>query len=127
MGNSALTDSIKYFFKKTITLVRTLCSLHNWLIDKNDIEDLLSPTVKDRLSIIARGGELINTENTYLNRSLGGGDHLDDVPCKERKRIQRVIFNTPDSHHPREYLLYKLQVLGIDERPSPMGSTTTNL
>ena len=122
-----LTDSIKYFLKKTTSLVRALYCLHNWLIDENNIEDLPSPTVKDRLSIIARGGELINTENVHLNRSLGGGDHLDDVPRKERSRMQRVIFNTPDSQHPREYLLHKLQVSGIDERSSPMGSTTTNL
>ena len=107
--------------------MRALCRLHNLLINENDIENLPSPTVKGMLSIIARSGELTSTENVNWIRSLGRGDHLDDSPRKERVRIQRVIFKTPDSQHPRKYLLHKLQVLGIDERPSPIGSITTNL
>ena len=125
MGSAAVTNSVKYFIKKTL-LVRSLCCLHNWLIDENDIADLPPSTVKDRLSIVSRGGALIKNENSHLNWSIGGGEHFDDVSLLERRRIQRAFFVNSNSKNPREYLLLKLQILGIEERPKPMGTTSTN-
>ena len=112
--------------EKTTSLVRSLCLLHNWLIDEKDIENIPSSSPSDRLTIIARGGEIIESENSRLDRSLDGGDHYDDVTPTERIRIQRLLFAQPNSHHPREQMINKLKLLGIDSRPKPMGTTTTN-
>ena len=112
--------------KKTTSLVRALCCVHNWLIDENEVNDLPQPSVKDRLSIISRGGDIIYNEQSPLARLLGSGEHNDDCTRTDLKAKSRALFSSfPNGQHPREYLLNKLILLGITERPQPMGSTTT--
>ena len=106
--------------------MRALCCLHNWLIDENDIADLPPSAVKDRLSMVSKGAALIENENSHVNRSIASGEHFDDVSLLERRRMQRVFFSNSNSKHPRECLLLKLQILGIEERLNPMGTASTN-
>ena len=113
--------------KKTTSLVRALCCLHNWLIDDNEVNDLPQPSVKDRLAIISRGGDIICNKESPLARLLGSGEHNDDFTRTDQKAKSRALFSSfPKGQHPREYLLQKLILLGITARPQPMGSTTTN-
>ena len=64
-------------------------------------------------------------EESSLERLLGGGEHNEDFSRLNRKQISRSLFSSfPKEQHPREYLLHKLILLGITERPQPMGSTT---
>ena len=112
--------------KKTTSLVRALCCVHNWLIDQNEVNDLPQPSVKDRLSIKSRGGDIICNDQTPVTRLLGGGEHYDDFSAANHRAKSRSLFSSfPKGQHPREYLLHKLILLGITERPQPMGSTTT--
>ena len=80
----------------------------------------------DRLILSSRGGEIVLDENSGLNKALDGEYHYDNCGHKERKRSQRLLFAQPNSNHPREQMIIKLKILGIDQRPKPMGSTTTN-
>ena len=119
-------------------MVRALCCLHNWLIDEHDVDSrhntILPSTADDQLSVMNRGGDFSNMtdyegnltgENTREEDMLDGGDHFDDTNWNDRRQHQTKLFNK-NSMNPREYLLYKLQLLGITNRSNPMGLTTTN-
>ena len=82
--------------------------------------------VRDRVSIIHRGGSVFNEENCEnATEFLGSGHHSDDVTREDRRAHEKRLFR---SHlvFPREYLINRLELLGIDARPKLMGSTTTN-
>ena len=111
---------------KTTSLVRALACLHNWLIDEKDVECIPTSSPCDRLNLISRGGDILINENSRLDQALDGGDHYDDVSGSERLRNQRKIFMLPNSKYPREQMITKLRLLGIEGRPKPMGSTMTN-
>ena len=125
---------INVSLKKTTAMVRCLCCLHNWLIDKKDT-DILKSTASDRLSINNRGGRdvtrssldnVIAIEENRLDAFLDGGEHFDDTTPRHRRARQTRLFRNSLSS-PRQNLMDKLSILGINERPSPMGSTTTNI
>ena len=83
-------------------------------------------SVCDRVSILNRGGSVFNEENCEnATEFLGSGHHSDDVTREDRRAHEKRLFR---SHpvFPREYLINWLEQLGIDNRPKPMGSTTTN-
>lgn len=67
MGSLMLLDTS---LQKSVSLVGTLCCLHNWLIDKKDVNDLPLHSVKDMLLIISRGGEILNNKKTPLENNL---------------------------------------------------------
>ena len=100
--------------------------MHNWLIDEKDVEGIPTSSPCDRLNLISRGGDILINENSRLDQALDGGDHYDDVSGSERLRNQRKIFMLPNSKYPREQMITKLRLLGIEGRPKPMGSTMTN-
>ena len=107
---------------KTTSLVRALCCLHNYLID----EKPPISGVRDRLHILSRGGMVINQGNSYdITDMIGGNMHFDDTNRHYRNNYVRSLFRRMQ-RNPREYLLDKLCCLGINARPKPMGSTTTN-
>ena len=110
---------------KTSSLVRSLCCLHNWLIDEKH-ENLPASTARDRFNLMLRGGDLVNEINSKLNCLLDGRQHFDDMSYKEQRNIERRHERNPMLPHPREELLHRLVYLGIDSRPQPMGSNTTN-
>ena len=115
---------------KTTSLVRSLCCLHNWLIDEKH-ENLPPSTAGDRFSSMIRGGELnseilVGDDRVRMNRALDGGEHYDDVPYEERRNMERRFERDNTLPHPREELMNRLAYMGIDGRPQPMGSTTTN-
>ena len=108
--------------KKTTALVRALCVLHNFLIDEKPPIN----SIRDRMTILARGGRVFNEQNCEdVTELIGGGQHFDDTSRNGRRALEKRLF-CANSQHPREYLISKLQVLGINARPQPMGSTTTN-
>ena len=119
-------------------MVRALCCLHNWLIDEHDVHSIrntiLPSTAIDQLSVMDRGGDFTNMtksdgnltgNNTREEEILDGVDHLDDTNWNDRRSRKNELFKQ-NSMDLREYLLYKLQLLGITNRPNPMGSTTTH-
>ena len=111
---------------KTSSLVRSLCCLHNWLIDQKH-ENLPPSNARDRFSSMMRGSDLMNTNiEERMDRMLDGGEHYDDFPHREMRNIERRFSRDPTLPHPREVLLHRLAYMGIDSRPQPMGSTTTN-
>ena len=115
---------------KTTSLVRSLCCLHNWLIDEKH-ENLPPSTARDRFSSMMRGGDLTNqsiigNNRVRMNRSLDGGEHYDDMSYEQRRYLERRFDRDVTVPHPREVLMHRLAYLGITSRPQPMGSTTTN-
>ena len=56
---------------------------------------------------------------------LDGGHHFDDAPLKDRYNHSRFLFRQA-AYNPRQDLLDKTAILGIQSRPKPMGSTSTN-
>ena len=91
-------------------------------------------TASDRCGISERGGatlsdeiiqgDELNIEENRLNCSFDGGVHFDDVPYTNQYNYQRSLFRN-NNIHPRQVLMEKLNILGIEYRPKPMGSTTT--
>ena len=133
MGNSKISLSLNINLQKTTYLVRSLCSLHNWLIDKKVGSNIPTSTAKDRLATVSRGGSIINSRNEtrnddlrVLNKYLGGSEHSDDTTSKDREVHRHKLFCLTNANHPRERLLAKIDLLGILQRPKAMGSTTKN-
>ena len=119
--------------KITTSLVRSICSLHNWLIDEKEFTKHPS-TARDRFASIMRGGDISGGDMNGngevraegLNRSLDGGNHYDDFSSMQRRNLERAFNRNRLLSHPREKLLNTLDILGITSRPQPMGTTTTN-
>ena len=53
---------------------------------------------------------------------MDGGDHFDDVPRADRRVHERRTGDLP-----REKYVKHLEAMGVQRRPAPRGSTTTNL
>ena len=130
--------AINISLAKTTSMVRALCCLHNYLIDVNNNVSILYPTYSDSFHIMCNGGNPITSSNTNngieqsmeydrsnMSSYLDGGEHFDDVNSDQRRNHLRSLFRRIHSN-PREYLLEKLQMQGIDSRPAPLGSTSTN-
>ena len=114
-------------------MVRALCCLHNWLIDEHDNGKVPQSTAADRYAIMNRGGTTLNQVNTNqvlcidnnrMSDALDGGEHFDDSDFAFRRNRQRVLFRQ-ENNSPRNYLFNKIVMLGMTNRPKPMGSTTT--
>lgn len=88
--------------------MRVLSYLYNWLIVKNDVTDLPSHSIKDKLSTISRGGEILKNKDTPLARLLGNGKYYNYCSMKERKQLSRSLIRTPNAQYSREHLLNKL-------------------
>lgn len=110
-----------------------LLSIHNWLIDKKDTDILLS-AASNRLNITSRVGHnfsscdlssVIVIKENRLDSFLNGDDHFDDSIAGDRFNHQKGLFGTFLSL-PRQKLMDRLNVLGINERLNHMGSTTAN-
>ena len=111
--------------QKTTSMVRSLCCLHNWLIDEKISSNIPECTAEDALSIISRGGDLFNKEFN-LNILLGGGHHFDDNSKSLRYNKSRKFLRS-GVVHPREKLIEILNVCGVDKRPNPIGMSSTNI
>ena len=116
-------------------MVRALCCLHNWLIDKKYNEVILESTAYDQYYIVNRGGmnmyqntnvetrnEVKNNRNSVL---LDGGGHFDDTDESDQYRHQKILF-WHQNHDRRKYLLNKIQLLGMENRHIPIGLPSTS-
>ena len=117
MGRASYSNPNKCEYKKTTSMVRALCCLHNWLIDEHDVDSIrnaiLPSTAVDQLSVMDRGGDFTNMSNsegtltgnnTREEEMLDGGDHFDDTTWNNRLSRRRKLFKQ-NSMDPREYLL----------------------
>ena len=126
--------AINISIKKTTSMVRCLCCLHNFLIDQKDGTRVPESTAEDCVAIGSRGGstmrhlDLSGKLNIDDNRlfELDGCAHNDDSTYSDRYNYQRRLACTYNFMAPRDYLMNKIGVLGLTNRPQPMGSTTTN-
>ena len=83
-------------------------------------------SVHDRVSILNGGGSVFNEENCEdVVDFIGSGHHSDDTTRDSRRAHEKRLFRSP-LVFPREYLINRLKLLGIDARPKPMGSSTTD-
>lgn len=121
---------------KVVSLVRCLCVLHNFCIDGN--ESYASPaTASDsRHGVLAGGFEHTEAESRP-EQLLDGGHHMNDVGNTNARQLYRQgqqtnnYDNTTEQEQqvvvlPREKMVTHLQDRGMDRRPAPIGSTTTN-
>ena len=107
--------------KKTAQLVRALCRLHNFCIDNNE-SVATSATAVDSYYGLSEGGFAHNIASTRPQQLMDGGHHFDDIPRPDRRVHERRTGDLP-----REHFVKHLQAMGVQRRPAPKGSTTTNL
>ena len=102
--------------------------------EKND--KIPQPTACDTLHIITQGGiPLSNSdqsgkirnqiEENWLDEMIDGGQYYDDVN-ESHIRVEHYNLFEQIPYIPRDNLLAKLFVLGINERPFPMEMLSTN-
>ena len=65
------------------------------------------------------------SDSDRLENMLHGGEHFEDVNERLVHRFVARFFRN-SSISPRQDLMDKLITLGVSNRPTPMGSTTTN-
>ena len=125
-------------------MVRALSCLHNCLIDEKDDEGILEYTARDQYYIVNRGGINIyqytnienrnEVENNKISVLLDGGDHFGDKNETDQYCHQKVLCRHQNTN-PRQYLLKKIQILGIENRSlmiffgedSEFSSKTSNI
>ena len=110
--------------KKTAQAVRALCILHNFCVDNSEAV-ALSSTADDDFSAFVEGGFTHDVTDIpfsqYSPRQLrDSGHHRDDVSRTQLREFERR------NDLPREKLLAHVRSLGINGRPLPRGSTSTN-
>ena len=106
---------------KTAQLVRALCMLHNFCIDNNE-PVAIGASDSDTFFGLSAGGFSHNVATARPAQLMDGGDHFDDVPRADRRVHERRTGDLP-----REKCVKHLEALGVQRRPAPRGSTTTNL
>ena len=106
------------------------------MIDEHDDDNNSIPvsTTIDSFSIINRGGQTLTQQNldgllcvdvNKLSYVLDGGYHCDNTTTADRRSTQRRLFQRYNYNY-REYLFQTIEILGLENRLNPMGSTTTN-
>ena len=105
------------------------------MIDQNDKPEIYRSTAKDTYCIISRGGgngqnqteEVIpiKDKENKISELLDGGKHFDNTDRFTRHNNKRRLFRD-NNHNLREYLINKINILGLENCPYSMGSTTTN-
>ena len=96
---------------KTAQLVRSLCMLHNFCIDKQE-EFAQSASAGDELSGLSAGGFLQRNPTDRPDQLIDSGHHFDDVGRNQRREYERR------GDLPREYLLCHLHSINVTKRPN---------
>lgn len=106
---------------KVSQVVRALCILHNFCIDGNELS-AYDAIGSDSLSGITAGGFSAAASPEDPPQPLNDpGHHADDYDSRTLRRVERDTISLP-----RDKLLEHLQQMGIDRRPAPFASTSTN-
>ena len=71
--------------------------------------------------------EELNIDDNRASNVFDGGDYFDGVNKNKRRLHARNLFISHHNINPRQYILDKIIIFGMENRPQLMGSTTINI